>query len=219
MRFAACSRDIHLPRMQTFLAMPPTDATLRVAEEYLENIKNPPKPPLGLTWKDILAEEPFEGQHWEGAYNLPPGSTVEDWDTHSGGSTPSLSPWDDSDDPDESLSSSDSLAPTAEPDELDAAQKSISSSHPRMAFGHRQDVEQLQARQYWRPGWRPDIPISQRFDIGDASTLGELEPIRGRLFHDGTSRSFSTAYFGTKNDAYYSRSRERGESNSEPELG
>lgn len=168
-------------QLLTFLAMPPTDATLRVAEEYMENIKNPPKPPLGLTWKDILAEEPFEGQHWEGAYNLPPGSTVEDWDTHSGGSTPSLSPWDDSDDPDESLSSSDSLAPTAEPDQLDAAQKSISSSHPRMAFGHRQDVEQLQARQYWRPGWRPDIPISQRFDIGDASTLGpSLQRILGQ---------------------------------------
>ncbi|KAF8592572.1 hypothetical protein K439DRAFT_1610352 [Ramaria rubella] len=32
-----------------------------------------------FTWENILKEEPFEGQHWQGAYGLPGGSVVQDW--------------------------------------------------------------------------------------------------------------------------------------------
>jgi gamma-tubulin complex component 5 len=39
-------------------------------------------------------------------------------------------------------------------------------------YGHRKDVEQLQARQYWRPEWKSDVSLTRAFDIGDASTLG-----------------------------------------------
>jgi hypothetical protein len=39
-------------------------------------------------------------------------------------------------------------------------------------YGHRKDVEQLQARQYWRAEWKSDVSLTKAFDIGDASTLG-----------------------------------------------
>jgi len=39
-------------------------------------------------------------------------------------------------------------------------------------YGHRKDVEQLQARQYWRAEWRSDVSLTRAFDLGDASTLG-----------------------------------------------
>ena len=38
----------------------------------MDRLRNPGKVKAGLTWADILAEEPFEGQHWEGVYGLPP---------------------------------------------------------------------------------------------------------------------------------------------------
>lgn len=41
-------------------------------------------------------------------------------------------------------------------------------------YGHRKDVEQLQARQYWRAEWKSDVSLTKAFDLGDASTLGTL---------------------------------------------
>ena len=34
------------------------------------------------------------------------------------------------------------------------------------------DVEELQARQYWRADWRSDATVDTRFDLGNASSLG-----------------------------------------------
>ncbi|PIL37409.1 hypothetical protein GSI_01103 [Ganoderma sinense ZZ0214-1] len=89
-----------------FLSNPPTSTTLADAEAIIDKIDNLQPEKAKLTWKDILAEEPLEGQHWEGAYGLPPGSTVENWDHRSDGSSPSLSPWDSESDDDESRSDS-----------------------------------------------------------------------------------------------------------------
>lgn len=139
----------------------------------LETSKKPKLPPA-LTWKDILAEEPFEGQHWEGAYGLPPGSTIENWDAHSGGSTPSLSPLDDSDDLDDSLSSLESsevLDVVSTPET--STQRPVFESRP--TYGHRKEFEDLRSRQYWRAEWRIDTPLTRPFNLADASTLGRQQ--------------------------------------------
>ncbi|KAA1466534.1 hypothetical protein DENSPDRAFT_846943 [Dentipellis sp. KUC8613] len=148
-------------------------STLRQAENYLESIRNPPPKPPTLTWKEILDEEPFEGQHWEGVYGLPPGSTVEGWETRSLDSTPPLSPLDSGDrsDLDVSISSVESLEP-----EEEQPLPNIYSVHPtrpsESSYAYRQEVEDLQAKQYWRTEWKPDFPISTTFDIGNASSFG-----------------------------------------------
>ena len=156
----------------------------------MEHLKNPDGAAAKLTWAEILAEEPLEGQHWEGAYGLPPGAVKrsddwiedDDYDARSHGSTPSLSPWDDEDDFDQdrsSLSYSDGLAPDAafppSPSlSADAREKSILAS-PAARYAYRTEVEELQASQYWRPQWQSDFPTNLPFNVGDASTLGECE--------------------------------------------
>ncbi|KAI0832720.1 Spc98 family-domain-containing protein [Trametes gibbosa] len=159
------------------LSNPPDRTTLVNAEDVVQKINNPEHGKPVLTWHDILAEEPFEGQHWEGVYGLPKGSTVEGWEMHSDGSTPSLSPWDSESDVDGEQSSSELSAipepPTTVPvvpraaDGTDAAQR----TDPLNAYRHRQDVEELQTRQYWRPDWHSDADVARSFDIGDASSL------------------------------------------------
>ncbi|KAI9000737.1 Spc98 family-domain-containing protein [Trametes punicea] len=181
----------------TVLSNPPTSETVENAESIIQKIDNPQYGKPALTWNDILAEEPFEGQHWEGVYGLPPGSTVEGWETRSGGSTPSLSPWDSESDMDETQSSSGlSLVPET-PFAPIAPQKTGESSagaarDPLNAYRHRQDVEELQAKQYWRPEWRANTEIDRPFDIGDASSLApsfhRVLSSRAVLNVDGPSR-------------------------------
>lgn len=42
----------------------------------------------------------------------------------------------------------------------------------REMFAHKQEVERLQARQYWRPDWKTEARVIRKFDIGNPSTLG-----------------------------------------------
>ncbi|KIK74965.1 hypothetical protein PAXRUDRAFT_29119, partial [Paxillus rubicundulus Ve08.2h10] len=145
------------------------NSTHAFAETY--DVAGPSKCPPPITWKDILAEEPLEGQHWEGVYGLPPGSTVEGWETRSSESTPSLSPWDrdDSLDEDDSGSSFEDLPPPAigipaDPDP--------DPDQPMHHYDHLRVTEELKAQQYWRDDWKIDVDVSRPFDIGDPSTLG-----------------------------------------------
>ncbi len=62
---------------QLALASPLTEGILAHASAYLISLTESPKESETLTWKKIL-EEPFEGEHWEGVYGLPPGS-VKNW--------------------------------------------------------------------------------------------------------------------------------------------
>ncbi|CDO73818.1 hypothetical protein BN946_scf185015.g147 [Trametes cinnabarina] len=156
------------------LSNPPTETTLENAESILQKIENPQHGKPSITWKDILAEEPFEGQHWEGIYGLPRGSTVEGWEMRSDGSTPSLSPWDSDCELDGSHSSFEpSAIPETPPPATVAPQGNGvgAARDPLSTYRHRQDVEELQARQYWRPDYRAALDIKQSFDIGDASSL------------------------------------------------
>jgi gamma-tubulin complex component 5 len=156
------------------LSAAPVASTLKHANAYIEAIRHPPEPSPSLTWKDILAEEPFEGQHWEGVYGLPSGSTVEGWEKRSDGSTPSLSPWDDDDDDlddDDSFSYSEDLPSSPVPAERVSCYE---QSRLQLSYQHHRVVEGLQVRQYWREEWRTDVDLSRPFNLGDPSTLGSL---------------------------------------------
>ncbi|KAJ6583762.1 hypothetical protein B0H10DRAFT_1961990, partial [Mycena sp. CBHHK59/15] len=131
-----------------------TPATLAYADTYLEGIKNPPPPPPGLTWAEILRDDPFEGEHWEGVYGLPPGSvrnTGSRRGSNSSSSNASLSPLNsddlelDDEDEDDSFSSLD-----PEEDAVDVPTRTAEISRPPHTYAHRKEFEQLQARQYWR---------------------------------------------------------------------
>lgn len=155
-----------------YLSVPPTQLTVEHAEKYLVKSITPHEESETFSWKSILDEEPFEGQHWEGVYGLPPGSTVEGWETRSLDSTPPFSPLllDDFGvvSP---LSSTDSLpaSDTVPSIDLNADSVHVSSSS---TFGHRQLIEDLQRRQYWRAEWQTDASLTCPFTIKDAPSLG-----------------------------------------------
>lgn len=184
---------------QLALSTPPGRATLDFAEEYLDHVKNPNRPPPGLTWAEILAEEPFTGQHWEGVYGLPPGSVVnedDNGDVDSDDSVLSLSLLDDD---------YDDMAPLSYDTDTMSEERSSVSTPPSQESGldtymkqwakeidahsHRHEVEQLQSRQYWRNEWRIDASTTRPFDIGDASTFGKREICRVGGHADSYSRS------------------------------
>ena len=160
------------PFLKILLSVPPTTLAVEHAEHYLENSRTPHTDPVSISWKTVLDEEPFEGQHWEGVYGLPSGSTVEGWETRSLDSTPPYSPLPlgNPSDLSPSLSSTDSLPSIEEksfPDEGDSARMATMSS-----FGHRQLIEDLQRRQYWRTEWQTDAASTSSFAIKNASSLG-----------------------------------------------
>ena len=134
-----------------------------------------------MTWADILADEPFEGEHWEGVYGLPPGSVRlssqtelrdrEEWD-----STPSLSPLNSDDlalDEDSSLSCTDYEEPLSTPSVAPSPGLSASAvTKLPHSYEHRRQFEELRAKQYWRDDWHTDAELQSDFDTGDPSTLG-----------------------------------------------
>lgn len=142
------------------------------AQTYLHDLANPPPPEPTLTWADILAEEPFEGEHWEGVYDQ------DDADKGEWGSTPSLSPLSSDDRPleeeDSSVNYEDSSEATpSEPPEPEAenAKTRPHSLHP---YEDRKQFEELRAKQYWRDDWHTDASMNPTFEISDPSTLGTL---------------------------------------------
>ncbi|KAJ7766862.1 Spc98 family-domain-containing protein [Mycena metata] len=132
-----------------------TSTTVAYADALLEGLKNPPPPPVGLTWADIFGDD-------------------EALEEESGSSGASLSPLNSDDleldDEDDSFSS---IEPEQEEEEQ-APDISSLPSRPPHTYAHRKEFEQLQARQYWRDDyvWQGDKGKARAFDIGDASTLG-----------------------------------------------
>ena len=166
---------------QLYLNRQPAEYTLRFADTYLEERANPQPPPKSLTWADILADEPFEGEHWEGVYGLPPGfvkssnDVDDDWD-----SSRSLSPLNSDDlalDEDDSTSSSDYCLPRSPIHIVSEDFQTLSQANEDNApdpHAQRQLAEELKSRQYWREDWRSDADPWPTFDIGNPSSLGEL---------------------------------------------
>ncbi len=145
------------------------------ASSYLYNLTAPPPSVEVLTWKKILEDDPFEGEHWEGVYGMPPGSIKNQREPDSDSDASSL--WSLHSDDLDVEHSSDSL-PTSPRSPSPIALQSSPAFIPslpdiRLSVLHRKEVEDLQARQYWRSDWKMPVQgTSTRFDIGDASTLG-----------------------------------------------
>ncbi|KAJ4465152.1 Spc98 family-domain-containing protein [Lentinula edodes] len=180
--------------IQFLLAMssPPQPSTSTHAALYLDALDNPPPPAESeqLTWKKILEEDPYEGDHWVGVpggiplhrRRRPSTYTSEDDD----GSpddldiSPSLSP----------LNSDDLSLDDTDPEHetfplLAKSTKTVGLVTPAVStnykplyatHAYRRELEDLKLRQYWQPDWRMDseADLQRRgtFDIGDASTLG-----------------------------------------------
>ncbi|KAK0467793.1 Spc98 family-domain-containing protein [Desarmillaria tabescens] len=175
-------KSVHVPaHLQLLLALasPPTEGTLAHASAYLTSLTETPKEPETLTWKKILEEEPFEGEHWEGVYGLPPGS-IKNWREPDSQSDVSSVLSLDSEDLDLDDSSESLPTPPRSPSPLPTVDKP--THHVRVSISHRKEVEDLQSRQYWRTEWKMPIEGTKtRFDIGDASTLGPtLQNVLGR---------------------------------------
>ncbi|KAG6900427.1 hypothetical protein C0993_010815 [Termitomyces sp. T159_Od127] len=199
----------HLPDHLQFLirlSNPPTTLTEHHASSILYKRAHPSRTPAAITWESIVAEEPFEGEHWEGVYGVPSGwvrrdetqpngfydrekeSQRLDWDSR--WSTPSLSPLNsddleldvDQEEEKRALALSES-SDSSEPESagggdsrlVDVYGETAPRSLPPQTYAHRKELEALQAKQYWREGWKGDVdPLQRRaFDIGDASTLGK----------------------------------------------
>ncbi|GJE84854.1 gamma-tubulin complex component [Phanerochaete sordida] len=173
------------------LSQPPDPSTLTYADSYMDLVRNPEKAKSSLTWADILAEEPFEGQHWEGAYGLPPGAVRKDEDSApvDSDSSPSLSPLEDEDDFEELSSRWDTASdlesrPSTPPQPETALEQAVTEEFSRQIalYSHRDEIESLQAQQYWRSDWRDGVRNDRPFNIGDPSTLN---PAFERALNDG----------------------------------
>ncbi|KAF5359068.1 hypothetical protein D9758_004888 [Tetrapyrgos nigripes] len=173
------------------LSSSPDPSTLTYASLYLDELRNPRPPPESdaLTWKKILEEDPYEGEHWIG---VPGGLPLPGKKRHQGGehdygdldldSSPSLSPLDsddlDLDDTESDVESGPVPEETQAPTGTGAEKFSVEGDWRPLHTTHayRKEVESLKKRQYWREDWRmdPDITVQGRgtFNIGDASTLG-----------------------------------------------
>jgi gamma-tubulin complex component 5 len=130
-----------------------TPATLAYADAYLDGIKNPPPPPVGLTWADIFGDDPLEAESSSSGASLSPLNS-DDLEL---------------DDEDDSFSS---LDPEDEVPDVPTTATVNEPSRPPHTYAHRKEFEQLQARQYWREDYVWRGGKARAFDIGDAATLG-----------------------------------------------
>ncbi|KAJ3868968.1 Spc98 family-domain-containing protein [Lentinula novae-zelandiae] len=157
------------------LSSPPQPSTSTHAALYLDALDNPPPPTESeqVTWKKILEEDPYEGDHWVG---VPDGDeSPDDLDI-----SPSLSPLNSDD---LSLDDTDSEHETIplldkSPNTVGPVKPAVNTSYQPLYTTHayRRELEDLKLRQYWQLDWRMDseADLQRRgtFDIGDASTLG-----------------------------------------------
>ena len=134
---------------------------------------------------------------------MPPGSTVEGWEVESGGSSPSLSPWDDDMDDINHDDGSDSLSLAGSVNSMQLEENdgplrieggrdnecAVLEDVPEF-YKHRKAFEELQARQYWKPEWRIQADLDLPFSLSDHSTLA---PSLDRMQKGSSLGIFGTA--------------------------
>jgi gamma-tubulin complex component 5 len=129
---------------------------------------------------------------------LPPGATVEDWDAleeeSDASSTFFFSPIrsprslssneNDREEPKGVADEEESESYSIGDDDLGALQDGGTEVGRRLRemFLHKQEVERLQAKQYWRAEWKSDADVNARFNLGDASTLGMWNAMSAIIF-------------------------------------
>jgi gamma-tubulin complex component 5 len=162
--------------VQLALSSPPDPESKHQALQFLDKLRDPdPAESTTLTWEQILREEPYEGQHWEGAFGLPHGSTVEGWEARSLSSSwvsddddLSVNGVLDDDDDGVAIRSTTPLTPSEadrgdEPDDVDGSRSQEA----------RDIVDILASSQYWRATWRDNPSPVVGFDLGNPATLGK----------------------------------------------
>ncbi|KAF8338860.1 Spc98 family-domain-containing protein [Cantharellus anzutake] len=172
--------ESNIPEMlQFFLALSdPVDGSSEdFAEDYMERLNADVPTSDQRLYEKIMMEEPFEGQHWEGAYGLPIGWTVEGYETMvpSSPSDSSLDDWDidarrfrrDKSNSPSSLTPPPALLPlTAN----DGFQQKDEEENQLAMLDARVKVGALVRRQYWKEG--ANLTEARTFDLGIPSTLG-----------------------------------------------
>lgn len=161
------------------MSEPSTKSTRGYAADWLENQRHPNgRPQDALTWDKIFQDEPLEGQHWEGAYGLPAGSTREGWETRNAYDSDSdLSDFSDFELRFETQKGRKRDNTSPEPP-LGGSDTSIGEQdYPNEhSLNATIAVEDFQALQYWiSSSIAPRINDRLlKFDLGDPSSLGTL---------------------------------------------
>ena len=120
----------------------------------------------------ILQEEPFEGQHWEGAYGLPAGATKEGWETQNvyDSSESDLSDFGDLEMP---LKIRGEQKRELGPPLTYHAESESSDDDESENFDARVVVEEVKRLQYWRASTAtPESVAGPVLDLRDPSSLG-----------------------------------------------
>lgn len=158
------------------------------AADVIDQSQNPRRPTPGLTWAGILAEEPFEGQHWEGAFGYPPGSIVDQNEPEENPafiSPPSSASVSEEDTRSETSSAFDfsnttqssGRVLTPPPSYLRSNDYSSNEERITASLILREELETLHRRQYWKQDSRVVSKISTEFRLGNPSSLGKLTPL------------------------------------------
>ncbi|KZO98172.1 hypothetical protein CALVIDRAFT_597152 [Calocera viscosa TUFC12733] len=150
------------------LSLPAAPATHTYASLVLDKAKDPFRVPSALTWETIMAEEPFEGQHWEDAQSNPQSRKAKRR-TSSWSSSNSLSDLSD-DDHLQSVSSSPPTTHAPSEKRVDDTEDFVSSSE-LAAVRSQMELDEMLGRQYWKAHWRIDVDLDAPFDLSNAETL------------------------------------------------
>ncbi|KAF8743428.1 Spc97 / Spc98 family, partial [Rhizoctonia solani] len=168
-------RRTNLPEMLQLLielSQPPTNTTHDYAYDLLREVHAPPPEPKDF-WKQVLEEEPLEGEHWKTPWD------DEDWDTKTLSSHPSMEL-----ESRESLSSPEpaaedraSLIESNEGDEDEGRPNPFSYAdftQQRTLNDAHNLYEALCADQYWRPRYVNEAArrAEKEFNVNDPATLG-----------------------------------------------
>ncbi|KIK67700.1 hypothetical protein GYMLUDRAFT_36439 [Collybiopsis luxurians FD-317 M1] len=207
--------------VQFILAMSsaPQPSTLTYASLYMHALENPPDPAKSdeLIWKQILDEDPYEGDHWvgvPGGIPLPRKRQIRDKaidsddnndddlldDIDDINTSPSLSPLNsddlalddtDSDFERESPSNLDKTPSASAPNTQPDSSKVHTVHRPvYTTYAYRQELEHLKTKQYWQPDWQMDPEVSQRQQQRGTFNIGEastLGPTLQRVLSKSTS--------------------------------
>ncbi|CAE6366359.1 unnamed protein product [Rhizoctonia solani] len=165
----------NLPEMLQFLielSQPPTTTTHDYAYDFLREVHAPPPEPKDF-WKQVLEEEPLEGDHWKTPWD------DEDWDAKTLSSHPSMEL-----ESKESLSSLESTGEDGasviernEEEEEKEPPNPFSYTDPsrQHSLNNAHNMyEALCADQYWRSQYVNDAArrAEKEFNINDPATLG-----------------------------------------------
>jgi gamma-tubulin complex component 5 len=146
---------------QLELSSPPAPSTLAHAEIILTMEKSALEDRPELTWKRIMEEEPFEGEHWEDI-----GISSRRRSTPSSGS--------ESDSDDTRSRSEDSRVTTVSHESSSGHRNTVTPLTPPInkALRNRMIVEELQNNQCWRADWRGDMTLDAPFRLADPASFG-----------------------------------------------